>query len=267
MVNQFGNYLCQRIMEEADSEDMEKIVETIQYDLVTVSLNIHGTRVIQILIERLSRGILDNIQRNEHLILQAETSSSCNECIPFEQIKGFQFSQEHTRNHAVLLRVIDCLNQSVIDLIMDMHGNHVIQAFLIQFKAADKPQYGDIAGAKQTSKYTDFIFDACILECVPIGMHKHGCCVMQRCLEKGSRAQKLRLSNYIIDNLHHLIEDPYGNYLVQNVLKLEDRDKNEQIFRQIAKDFIRLSQLKFSSNVIEKCLDSKMSWSAEVHPS
>ena len=54
MVNQFGNYLCQRIMEEADSYDMEKIVETIQYDLVNVSLNIHGTRVIQILIERLS---------------------------------------------------------------------------------------------------------------------------------------------------------------------------------------------------------------------
>jgi hypothetical protein len=54
---------------------------------------------------------------------------------------------------------------------------------------------------------------------------------MQRCLEKGSREQKLRLSYYIIDNLHNLIEDPYGNYLVQNVLKLEDREKNEQIFR------------------------------------
>lgn len=58
--------------------------------------------------------------------------------------------------------------------------------------------------------------------------------------------------------MDYLIEDPYGNYLVQNVLKLEDEDKNEQIFKQIAKDFIRLSQLKFSSNVIEKCLNSKI---------
>ena len=80
---------------------------------------------------------------------------------------------------------------------------------------------------------------------------------MQRCLEKGSRAQKLELANYIIDNISQLIEDPYGNYLVQNVIKLEDKEKNERIFKQIAKDFIRLSQLKFSSNVIEKCLDSK----------
>ena len=67
------------------------------------------------------------------------------------------------------------------------------------------------------------------------------------------------MANFIIDNIHHLIEDPYGNYLVQNVIKLEDREKNEKIFKQIAKDFIRLSQLKFSSNVIEKCLDSKLS--------
>ena len=52
-----------------------------------------------------------------------------------------------------------------------------------------------------------------------------------------------------------LIEDPYGNYLVQNVIKLNDTYKNESIFTEIAKDFIRLSQLKFSSNVIEKCLD------------
>lgn len=56
--------------------------------------------------------------------------------------------------------------------------------------------------------------------------------------------------------MQYLIEDPYGNYLVQNVLKLGDQSKNEQIFKQIARDFIRLSQLKFSSNVIEKCLNS-----------
>ena len=61
----------------------------------------------------------------------------------------------------------------------------------------------------------------------------------------------------IIDHLSELIEDPFGNYLVQNVLKLESAEKSEMIFRVIAKDFVRLSQLKFSSNVIEKCLDSE----------
>jgi hypothetical protein len=68
--------------------------------------------------------------------------------------------------------------------------------------------------------------------------------------------QKLELADVIIDHLSELIEDPFGNYLVQNVLKLESSEKSDMIFRVIAKDFVRLSQLKFSSNVIEKCLDT-----------
>ena len=58
--------------------------------------------------------------------------------------------------------------------------------------------------------------------------------------------------------MEHLIEDPYGNYLIQNVLKLNDNIRSEKIFTKIARHFIRLSQLKFSSNVIEKCLERRL---------
>lgn len=92
--------------------------------------------------------------------------------------------------------------------------------------------------------------------CDQIGSDKHGCCVMQRCLEKGLVSQKLALSQVIISRIHFLIEDPFGNYLVQNVLKLKNELCNDQILNFIAGDFVRLSQLKFSSNVIEKCLET-----------
>lgn len=69
-------------------------------------------------------------------------------------------------------------------------------------------------GAKARSLITDFIFEACRGYSRMIGMHKHGCCVMQRCLEKGSKRQKYALADIIINNLSCLIEDPYGNYLV-----------------------------------------------------
>ena len=72
------------------------------------------------------------------------------------------------------------------------------------------------------SVLSQFIFDACMRNCVEIGKHKHGCCVMQRCLEKGTKKQKLELAEYIIEYMPSLIEDPYGNYLVQNVIKLND---------------------------------------------
>ena len=40
------------------------------------------------------------------------------------------------------------------------------------------------------------------------------------------------------------------------MLKLKNAMRNEQILNFIAGDFVRLSQLKFSSNVIEKCLET-----------
>jgi hypothetical protein len=95
------------------------------------------------------------------------------------------------------------------------------------FKASEQPADTDYNGSDSTQQYTQFIFNACMQNCIEIGMHKHGCCVMQRCLEKGTRSQKLELANHIIQHMDYLIEDPYGNYLVQNVLKLEDEDKNE----------------------------------------
>ena len=168
-------------------------------------------------------------------------------------------------NHCNIIKVIQALNQEIVELTMDMHGNHVIQAFLMIFKASEHPADLDQVGSEMTSQYTQFIFDACMANCIEIGKHKHGCCVMQRCLEKGTKNQKLNLANYIIIHMPSLIEDPYGNYLVQNVLKLDDNEKNERIFMEIAKDFIRLSQLKFSSNVIEKCLDSNLNIGREAH--
>ena len=80
---------------------------------------------------------------------------------------------------------------------------------------------------------------------------------MQRCLEKGLRTQKLALADKIIERLFLFIEDPFGNYLVQNVLKLNNQARNNEILNFIAGDFVRYSQLKFSSNVIEKCLETK----------
>lgn len=138
----------------------------------------------------------------------------------------------------------------------------MIQAFLCTFKASQNPEEPDLDGSERFERFTQFIFEACVSFCIEIGSHKHGCCVMQRCLEKGREKQKLALADVIIANLHGLIEDPYGNYLVQNVLKLNNTARNDLIFKMIATDFIRLSQLKFSSNVIEKCLESKLSYAS-----
>lgn len=45
---------------------------------------------------------------------------------PFEQMEGFVFSRTHSMYNKILKNIINCLNMQVVELTMDMHGNHVI---------------------------------------------------------------------------------------------------------------------------------------------
>lgn len=161
--------------------------------------------------------------------------------------------------HNELMTLIAELEKQVLLLCTHNHGNHVVQTFLVRFRASDVPSDADKPGSEDFGQYTEFVFRACRNWPIEIGTHKQGCCVMQRCLEKGLHSQKIELAQVIIDEIAGLIEDPYGNYLVQNVLKIQDEEANQKIFSFIAGDFIRLSKLKFSSNVIEKCLEIESS--------
>ena len=52
------------------------------------------------------------------------------------------------------MSVITALNQEVVQLTMNMHGNHVIQAFLMIFKASDQPADRDSQGSDLNGLYT-----------------------------------------------------------------------------------------------------------------
>lgn len=50
----FGNYLCQKLMEHCTDAQRTMIVEQVAEDVVNISLNMHGTRAVQKMIEFLS---------------------------------------------------------------------------------------------------------------------------------------------------------------------------------------------------------------------
>ena len=167
-----------------------------------------------------------------------------------------KLGQNYLALHNEILAIGNEMYKRIFELITDQHGNHVIQSILNTFKATEHPHEEDYPGAEAIAVYSQFIYNACIVNCEAIGSSRFGCCVIQRCLEKGLKSQKYSLANVIIQRVSFLIEDPYGNYLIQNVLKLRNPYLTDQILNHIASDFVRLSQLKFSSNVIEKCLES-----------
>ena len=134
--------------------------------------------------------------------------------------------------------IIGALQECVVDLIQDLNGNHVIQKCLNRLSPED----------------AQFIFDAVGTNCVVVGTHRHGCCVLQRCIDHASGHQKAQLVAQITANAFSLVQDPFGNYVLQYIVDLQEQAFTNPLCYSFQGNIPLLSKQKFSSNVIEKCL-------------
>lgn len=99
-----------------------------------------------------------------------------------------------------------------------------------------------------------FIFDGVGNHCVVVGTHRHGCCVLQRCIDHASGHQKAQLISQITANAFALVQDPFGNYVLQYIIDLAEPAFTDPLCYSFQGSIPALSKQKFSSNVIEKCL-------------
>lgn len=134
--------------------------------------------------------------------------------------------------------IVRALESKVVELIQDLNGNHVIQKCLNRLKPED----------------AQFIFDAVGEHCIPVGTHRHGCCVLQRCIDHASGNQKIQLIQKITNHSLELVQDAFGNYVVQYILDLGEPKLSEPVILQFCGMICELAKQKFSSNVIEKCI-------------
>lgn len=169
------------------------------------------------------------------------------------QFNLFQISinQHGTR---ALQKIIDLLSNSyqlglltkglrhyIIELIKDLNGNHVIQKIL----------------NKYPPESCQFIYDAIIADLYVVATHKHGCCVLQKCLNHVNNAQLNGFAATILsfDIFVKLINDQFGNYVLQYLILINLNEINVRVFHNfVAYGITGLCNLKFSSNVIEKFL-------------
>lgn len=195
MVDPFGNYFCQKMIQVLDEEHLEFWVNICESSLVAMSLSPHGTRAVQMLIE-----------------VVGSTKPA--------------------------LKIIRALQPSVSVLAQDINSNHVIQRCLHSMLAP----------------LNQFVYDAACDNLVDISTLRHGCCVLQRCIDAADKGQRDRLVSAIVEHAVELVQDAYGNYVVQYVLDLYEPQVNAQLGQLFISNMLTLARQKFSSNVIEKCL-------------
>lgn len=78
--------------------------------------------------------------------------------------------------------------------------------------------------------------------------------MLQRCIDHASKAQKAQLAAEITVNALPLVQDAFGNYVVQYILDLNIPEFSGPLVSRFFGHIYILSLQKFSSNVIEKCI-------------
>ena len=176
-----------------------------------------------------------------------------------------------------LISFINMVRNKLLKLCLNPHGTRVVQALidniknnkynlLILFtkdlsKIMDK-LIDDLNGSfvlihyAEEIKDNDIIFNFLNKNIVEICIKTYSCSALQKFIDLGNNKQKYKLINNIINNINKLIGNQCGVYVLQFVMNKKDYLINDIILLKIINNLIKYSKQKYSSNIIEKCLET-----------
>lgn len=231
--DQNGCRFLQRKFDEGGVQAISKVFSEILENIIPLMKDPFGNYLIQKLLDRCSEP-----QRTEVVKAVAEGGELISIALSTHGTRAVQKLIETLSSKEQRKLAISALQPGVVDLIKDLNGNHVVQRCLQRLGPED----------------SQFIYDAAIDCCVEIASHRHGCCVLQRCIDFATPNQKHSLIMEVSANALVLSQDAFGNYVVQYVLDLGQAEASQNIMDVLGGHYSDLAVQKFSSNVVEKCL-------------
>uniref|UniRef100_A0A6B2L4Q5 PUM-HD domain-containing protein n=1 Tax=Arcella intermedia TaxID=1963864 RepID=A0A6B2L4Q5_9EUKA len=230
-LDQHGCRYLQRQLDTGDEQVIKVIFDEVIDNIVQLMSDPFGNYLCQKLIEHCS-----DEQRIE--IVKGVAGDIVHISKNMHGTRAVQKLIEHLSSPEENKLIRKALKGSVVGLIQDLNGNHVIQKCLHKMEPNDN----------------QFIYDAVAQHCVQVSTHRHGCCVMQRCIDHATYQQKLQLVKEIKCAAASLVQDAFGNYVVQYALDLDIPNLATELIAELQSKLLYLSRQKFSSNVVEKCL-------------
>jgi hypothetical protein len=133
------------------------------------------------------------------------------------------------------------LHSHVVELACDVNGNHVVQRCLAALAGT---------GGNQ------FVYDALASgdAVATVATHRHGCSVLQRCIDHASAAQQTQLRAALVRHFLALAQLPFGNYVAQYALERDAAHLSVVVARDVQARMCMLSSQRYGSNVVEKLL-------------
>ena len=227
----------------------------------------------------------------EHFLKSSENKSEIINKIFYPKlywIKLYELSNDLFGNYFIqeLIPELDSNNlisftnlviNNLLNLCLNPHGTRVVQilinnikdnkfGLLIIFKNAlsnimDK-LINNLNGSFVLMHYAAQIRDNEIIyeflnnNLVEIATNSYSCSALQKLIDIATNQQKVILFTNIINNTNNLVGNQCGLYVLQFIMNKNNYYINDAILNQIINKIIYLSKRKYSSNVVEKCLET-----------
>ena len=135
--------------------------------------------------------------------------------------------------------LMEHINGNIKKLSVDIYGTHVIEKIIMCLE----PEY--------CRAIIQFILD----NYVYLANHVNGLCLAKKILMlEYKKENHNRLKQILCDHCLDLIENPYGNYALQIVIDYWEQEDVIEIISKMLGHCTELSMMKYSSNVIERCI-------------
>lgn len=230
-VDQFGSRYIQENIATAMPEEKAMVLTEIIPHVAELVTNAFGNYVVQKLMEY---GTPDHRRIIIELLTGNVFTLSCH-------MYGCRVIQRAIEIGDLVqkVRLAKELDGLIIRCMHDQNANHIVQKCIEHV-----PQ-----------QHIQFIFKSIYGHVAELSTHLYGCRVIEKIFEHcdDPSVQKLILTE-IMEQLPQLARDHYGNYIVQNLIQHGILPLRSSIITMFTGRFMSMSQGKFSSNVIEKCL-------------
>jgi len=190
--DQHGCRFLQKKLEEGNTEHRDMIFNEIYPHFGELMTDSFGNYLSQKLLEHCS-------DEQRDALLESISGELVSISLNMHGTRAVQKMIDYLSTQRQVQSLIMALNLNVVTLIKDLNGNHVIQKCLNTLPPEDN----------------QFIYNAVAANCIEVATHRHGCCVLQRCIDHASESQRIQLVTEITYNSLTLVLDPFGNYVVQ----------------------------------------------------
>ena len=235
--DQKGSKFFQKKIEEKSTDFLYKLYEQIKNNLQEIMTDQYGNYVIQKFVEYCDKKLISQMFSQISNSLYEISINNYGTRPVQKMIENLSMNMS-TQDINIILGMT---KGKVLDLIKDINGNRVIQSIIQNFKNKEllSPLYKEL-----NENITEIL------------KTKSGCCVFSKVILNITDHDLNLIVDNIIKNFKDFVNDEYGNISLKRLIKLNNENYNSKIFPCIKDSITNFSCQKFSSNVIEACIDN-----------